>query len=207
MPYLLSGEPWNHDLVWALAGNALLFAILGRIVVQTFRTNELFSRIEARLGPVDLLRPHALAPFARRGLRGAFLWIGGSSIGSIIFVNLGFSWLTGVVLVATLFLGTLAFVLPARGLHRRIRAAKELELERVRDAIHRTRDDLLSGAGSAEAVSRMPGLLAYEQRIASVPEWPLDAPQVARFGLMVAIGLGSWLGGAVVGHLVDLIWR
>ncbi len=53
----------------------------------------------------------------------------------------------------------------------------------------------------------MPGLLGYEQRIASVAEWPLDAPQVARFVLVVLIGLGSWLGGAVVEHLLDAFWR
>ena len=64
VPYLLSDDPWNHDLVWALACNALLFAILGRIAVLTLRTNELFARIEARLGPLDLVRPQALAPFA-----------------------------------------------------------------------------------------------------------------------------------------------
>jgi CSLREA domain-containing protein len=70
--------------VLALAFNALLFAIMGRIVVQSFRTNQFFARIESRLGPVDLLRPQELAPFARRGLRNAFLWIGGSSIASIV---------------------------------------------------------------------------------------------------------------------------
>ena len=48
-----------------------------------------------------------------------------------------------------------------------------------------------------------PGLLGYEQRIAFVPESPLDAAQIARFGFIVLIGLGSWLGGAVVEHLLD----
>jgi hypothetical protein len=207
VPYLLSDESWNHDLVWALGSNVLLFAILGRIAVQTFRANEFFSRIEVQLGPVDLLHPQALAPFARRGLRDAFLWIGGSSLASIIFVNQGFSWLTGLVIVGTLLLGTVAFLHPVRGLRRRIRAAKEAELERVRDAIRRAREELLGAVGDSAAAARLPGLLAYEHRIASVREWPLDPPQIARFGLMIAVGLGSWLGGALVGHLVDAFWR
>jgi len=146
------------------------------------------------------------APFARRGLRNAFVWIGGSSIASIIFVNLGFSWMTGLVLAATLLLGTQAFLSPVRGLHRRIRAAKEAELQRVRAAIQQTRGSLLDPS-VRDAASRMPGLLAYEHRIESVQEWPLDAPQIARFSLMIAVGLGSWLGGAVVGHVVDLFWH
>jgi hypothetical protein len=206
-PYLMSDEPWDHDVVWALGCNVLLFSILGRIAVGTFRHSELFARIEASLGPVDLLRPHLLAPFARRGLRIAFLWIGGSSIASIIFVNQRFSWLTGLVLVGTMLLGTFAFVLPVRGLHQRIRTAKAAELERVRDAIDRAREALLSGAADATAAARMPGLLAYEHRVASVSEWPLGTPQIARFGLVIAIGLGSWLGAALVEHLVEIFWR
>ena len=130
-PYLLSNEPWNHDSVWALAANVVLFSVLGRMTVEMFRTNEFFARIETRLAPVNLLRPQVLAPFARRGLRNAFLWIGGSSLASIIFVAQGFSWLTGLVLLCSLLMGTLAFLLPVRGLHRRIRTAKEAELERL----------------------------------------------------------------------------
>ena len=206
VPFLLSDDSWNHDLVWALALNVGLFAILGRITAQTFRTNQLFARIEAQLVSVDLLRPAALAPFARRGLRSAFFWIGGSSIASVVFVNQDFSWLTGLVLVATLGIGTLAFLLPMRGLHRRLRAAKQGELERVRSAIERARDELLGGANEAGDPMRMTGLLAYEQRIAAAPEWPLDTRQVVRFGLVVALGLGSWVGGAVVEHLLDALW-
>jgi hypothetical protein len=207
VPYLLSEEPWSHDLVLALAFNALLFAIMGGIAVQGFQDNQFFGRIESRLGPVDLLRPQALAPFARRGLRNAFLWIGGSSIASFIFVNQDFSWIIGLVLVGTLLLGTAAFLQPVRGLRRRIHEAKQAELECVRTAIRQARDELLDHPGVAGENARMPGLLAYEQRIAAVPEWPLATPQIARFGLVVAIGLGSWLGGAVVDHLVEVLWR
>jgi len=172
-----------------------------------FRTNEFFVRVETRLAPVNLLRPQALAPFARRGLRNAFFWIGGSSLGSTVFVALSFSWLTGLVLLFTLLMGTLAFLLPVRGLHRRIRTAKEAELERLHDAIQRARKNLLDGAGDAAASNSMSGLLAYEHRIAGIREWPIDPPQIARFVLIMALGLGSWLGGAVVGHLVDALWR
>jgi hypothetical protein len=98
-------------------------------------------------------------------------------------------------------------VLPVRGLHRRIRAAKEAELEHVRAAVARARQELLKESGAIAEAARMPGLLGYEQRITSVPEWPLDAPQLGRFGLIVLIGLGSWLGGAVVEHLLDAFWR
>jgi len=207
-PYLLSREPWNHDLVWALTANVLLFAVLGRQAVRTFETNAIFARLEGELRHVDLFHPEQLARFGRRGLRAAFFWIGGSSIASIIFVNQQFSWLTGLVLTATVSVGTIAFLLPLRGLHRRIRDEKEAELERVRAAIHRDREALLSTASEAAAPgTRMPGLLAYEHRIASVHEWPINTPEVIRFGLLIMLGLGSWLGGALVGHVVDFLLR
>jgi hypothetical protein len=41
-------------------------------------------------------------------------------------------------------------------------------------------EGLLKETGPIAEAARMPGLLGYEQRIASVPEWPLDAPQIAR---------------------------
>jgi len=207
VPYLLSDEPWAPDLVWALGSNVLLFSLMGRNTVQILRTNALFARIESRLAPVDLLRPQALAPFARRGLRSAFLWVGGSSLASIIFVNQEFSWMTGLVLVGTLLLGTVTFLLPVRGLHRRIRVEKHAELERVRAVILRVRELMLGEDDDGTAAARMPGLLAYEHRIASVHEWPLETPQIVRFGLIATLGLGSWLGGAVVGHVVDAAWR
>lgn len=119
-----------------------------------------------------------------------------------------FSWLTGLVLTATVSIGTIAFLLPLRELHRRIRDEKEAELERVRAAIHCNREALLSTSSDAAAPAmRMPGLLAYEHRIASVHEWPINTPEIVRFGLLIMLGLGSWLGGALVGHVVDFLLR
>ena len=208
IPYLLSDEPWNHDMVWHLASNVLLFALIGRHAVLTFETNAIFAEMARDLRHVDLLHPQRLARFGRRGLRSAVFWIGGSSIASIIFVDQQFSWLTGFLITGTVSVGTIAFLLPLRGLHRRICAEKETELERVREAIHRDREALLSAAPeAAAAATRMPGLLAYEHRITSVHEWPIDTPEVARFGLILVIGVGSWLGGAVVGHVVDAVWH
>ena len=66
------------------------------------------------------------------------------------------SSLAGLVLAATVSVGTIAFLLPLQGLHRRIRDEKEAELERVREAIHRDRKTLLStGSEAAAATTRM----------------------------------------------------
>ena len=59
-------------------------------------------------------------------------------------------------------------------------------------------------ADSAEAATRLPGLIAYRGAIESAREWPLDTPAVGRFLLYLAIPLGGWLGGALVERLLGL---
>jgi hypothetical protein len=72
-------------------------------------------------------------------------------------------------------------------------------LTRVRAQIaeaRQTRDDV-----------RLPGLLAWESRVESVPEWPIDAAALRRIALYLLIPLGSWVGGALVERLVDALLR
>ena len=45
-------------------------------------------------------------------------------------------------------------------------------------------------------------LVAWRGLIESVREWPFDSPTLLRFGLYLAIPLGSWLGGAFVERLL-----
>ena len=200
-PYLLSGAPWEHGFVWALLLNALLFGLLGRLVFETCAQLRVVARLEVRLGEIDLLDPEPLRIFARPGLRSASVWFGGSAIASLIFVNVSYHWATGLVILATLGVGTLAFVLPMRGVHRRIHGAKRAELARVRDGVREERRLVLERRGSAE---RLPALLAYEARIERVREWPFDVPTLLRFLVLALVAAGSWLGGAVVERLLGV---
>lgn len=45
--------------------------------------------------------------------------------------------------------------------------------------------------------------VAYYQLIESAREWPIDAANVLRFIGYLLLGLGSWLGGAVVERILD----
>ncbi len=51
----------------------------------------------------------------------------------------------------------------------------------------------------------MPGLLAYKQFVESVREWPIDSSTLLRFALYLGLPIGSWLGGALVERLLDLV--
>jgi hypothetical protein len=64
---------------------------------------------------------------------------------------------------------------------------------------------LESAAGGATPPGHVADIVAYEARVASVPSWPFDLSTLVRFALYVALGLGSWLGAAVVERFVDAV--
>lgn len=66
--------------------------------------------------------------------------------------------------------------------------------------VEKARDAALDPEGSqgGPGASDLPGLLAYEARIENVSEWPFDTPTLLRFGMLMIIALGSWVGGAIV---------
>jgi pimeloyl-ACP methyl ester carboxylesterase len=101
-----------------------------------------------------------------------------------------------------LALGPTASVLtPMRGIHRRIVAARNDELERIRARIRKEREGLM--AGDPEAGDRMEGLLAYEGRIEAVSTWPFDVPSLLRFGTLASLAVGSWVGGALIERALE----
>ena len=90
--------------------------------------------------------------------------------------------------------------------HRLIDNAKKVELARLRREIVETRAVFDSqGAESDRAAPRLSALLALEGRVEKAREWPLDMPTVFRFGLYLALPLGSWLGGAIVERILALV--
>ena len=52
----------------------------------------------------------------------------------------------------------------------------------------------------------MADLIAYRSLVQSVHEWPFDVSSLARFLLFGALGVGSWLGGALVERLLDILF-
>ncbi len=196
-------EQWTAHSTWSLAANLLLFACMGQLAwSQQAGERFLHRTVTARIA-VPLLDREALAPYARRGLRGCLFWFLGSSIASLLFANWGFSWSVFAVIVTTVGLGTAALVEPARRLRPRIREAKRAELARVRRAIESAREAAL-GPGEPAAAARLPGLLAWEARVEAVHEWPFDTATWLRFGVLALVAVGSWLGGAVVERMLGL---
>ncbi len=204
-PGWIGGRPEFGDplLTWSMFRSVVVFVLCAQTVFIDIGLASNLSRIGGWAVRVDLLDKRNVRPFATRGLRSVLLWI--------VPIVLA-SGLTAVsptpdlpVAGATLLLiaATVALVIPTWGVHRALYVEKEQELERVRAEIRQERDRNLSDPDVP--TPRLSNLLAYEGRITSVSAWPFDVPTLLRFSLYIALGLGSWLGGALVERFLD-VW-
>ena len=74
---------------------------------------------------------------------------------------------------------------------------------RIRDAIRSDQRVLLEGGtGAPGAATRLPALLAVEARVVSIGELAFDTNTVLRFALYLTLGIGSWVGGALIERLL-----
>jgi hypothetical protein len=156
---------------------------------------------------VDLLDLRAFAPLTRQGMRYALLVLGLLSILVLYGYDYDKRGLMGVVATAgviALGAAVTALLVPLRGAHEAIRAAKRAELDWCEAELRAARDALATGGTAARSLA---DLVAWRSLVSGVAEWPLDAPTVQRFFLYLAIPLGSWLGGALVDRVVDVVLR
>jgi hypothetical protein len=198
------GSPALEDRFWRLIRDVTIWTLAIRLNVVVIGSSQRVSRLSERAARIDLLDLRGLAPLARIGLRSALAFaIAASMIAAMAGDELTLPvTLATVVIVAAV--GAFALMLPVRGAHRAIRAAKNAELLAVREAIARTRTPaLVGGVESAVAATRLGGLLAFEARIAGVGEWPFDVGTFVRFLAFLALPLGSWIAGALVDRVVS----
>jgi hypothetical protein len=191
---------WNAHHVWAAANNVILFFIMLEGAARSMADWNVLGRVADSILHIDLLDRNALAPAGRYGLRGAVLWLVGSSIASLLAWSMKTVWPLIAILCATLLLASVSLVRPAQIFRRRLREAKRTELAKVRAKIADAKEAALSDDSEVAAghATLLPGLLAYEARLESVREWPFDTPTLLRFGALALLASGSWLGGALV---------
>jgi hypothetical protein len=115
----------------------------------------------------------------------------------------GFLLASALIGIAVLIQNAVVLVIPMRGVHEQLRAAKRAELGRVNAAI-RGEPGALRGSplGHRSDVS-LADLLAWRAFVADVPEWPIDLPTLGRFAAYVGVPLLGWVGGALVQHALE----
>jgi hypothetical protein len=188
-------EYWNVGLLF------VMFSLLGLLALWGIRSAHLYSRLSREHARVRLLDVEPLQLFAARGLRLALFWFGGSGIALLLLTGAKAQAVVLGGIALTSAVGVASLILPSLGIHQRMREVKAAELSRVRGEIEKRLGALR--AGYADGAAELPALLAWEARVDQAPEWPLGGGVLFRFGLLVLIPLGSWLGGALVERLVD----
>lgn len=190
--------------VWFLIFVPLMFYMMGKGMYFTIRESRFLAHQQKRHLKIDIWHPERVRVLTRLALGRSLFWLIGSTIGSLFFLDESINPVAlvpvfgGIGLVACLLLA-----LPVFRLHVAIDAAKNVELARVRDVIKQNWDKLQGTPTDEAMIARVGGLLALEQRIESVSDWPLDLSTIGRFSLYLAIPMASWVGGALVEQLVD----
>ncbi len=193
-----------HDLPWRIVRDVTLWIVAVRLIFVVIESSRTVSRWSERAVRIDLLDLRPLAPLARIGLRSALVFALAASMIAAMAGDVRTLPLTLFSMALVGGIGALGLLLPVRGAHRAIRAAKDAELRNVRAAILRQRGtDLSEAAGAPEGAARLGGLLAYEARIADVSEWPFDVGTFVRFAAFLVLPLGSWIASAMVEWVVS----
>ena len=219
----------DPDFLWSLVQNVVLTALGVRVFAAQIHWTRSIARIGREAIDVDLLEPSGLAPFSRYGQRSVIAWVGLTIVFSMYWVSETAARANVVLPFAIAAALSWIFVAPLAGVRSRIRTVKQAELARVAAQIREERERVLapraggraddarpaadplrgSPASSADPsrVGRLADLVAYRGLVADFREWPIDVPGVLRFALFLLLGLGSWLGGALVERGLDAVWR
>jgi hypothetical protein len=185
---------------WFLAVTTALGMAFTRGVELSRTGTEGVTNVIAQELKVDLLRIDHLSVWGRSAARFALIWFTVGAVSCLFFLDSGLNIFTVGLVVLFLIMGVWVFLRTMQPVHRKIRAAKEAELERVRSQI----ETACAGAGNdASAATRLQGLLAYETRISAVPEWPFDQTTLFRVIASALILTVPWFGQAVAQFAID----
>jgi hypothetical protein len=201
--YVYRPTTWSAEVVWHRITAPFIGWWSGQLVLAMIAESARFSGIAVRLPSLDLLDLRPLAPFARQGLANALAGVFLIAILSLFLLESGFGSMIAIVGALDFAACAAGLLLPVRGVHRRIGAAKQEELDWLRPRLRSARTSLAAeGRSGREGLA---DLLAWQRHLESVPDWPFDAPMLWRAALYLLIPLGSWAGGALVERLVDAV--
>lgn len=203
--HLWSPSSWSPEVAWHRILGPIAAILAMFLLYAVVSVSARMSRISAGLSTVDLLDLRALQPFTRQGLTNALLVLGWVTISGLMVVTESGFGLLGLLLgMATLFIAGAAFLLPLRGVHSRVRQAKDDELAWLNGQILEQRKTLRQGSMEGRRGS-LADLLTYRDLVREVPDWPIGTSSYARFVLYLLIPVLSWAAAALVERLVNTL--
>jgi hypothetical protein len=186
--------------VWFVFVEVYVSLLIARGVVLSTRSSQMFDRSIQHDLVIDLLRIDLLNVIGRNRARTSLIWFAVAAAICLFFVGDNMAASTFLTLAFSAGMGLWTFLRPMERVHRRIRHAKDIELERVRKSISGLREQAVS---HADAATRLQGLLAYEKRIEDVREWPFDQTTALRLSAYIFIPAIPWFGQAIAQSFVE----
>lgn len=195
----------NPDFIWPLFRIPVFLWCIASLIIADLIATRAYLNMGRNLIEVDLLEVQLLSPFARRGLRSALMWVAFSLLFSLFWLGGDTASQQNPYLLAVLLsMAVYAFIVPLIGAHSRILSVKTSELDRLRYEIRIERAVVTEkNVDDNSSNARLANLISCYQLIKGAREWPINAAGLLKFLLYLFIGLGSWLGGAVVELLLD----
>ncbi len=160
-----------------------------------------FFNIAGKLVTIDLLDPQRLTPLARIAVISTLSIIGALALFPVMLLE-GEANLLAIVpgVVALLIPMFWLFFLPIWPAHKRIKAAKQVQLAIVQAQINELR---AASGESRQLIRDLQPMFVYRNEIANVSEWPFDSVAIARLMLYLIIPPLTWVGAALIEILVD----
>ncbi len=212
-PYIVQPVPedvwtpatWTPEVTWHRVLGPLIAAWAAVLVYAIVAVSRRMSRLAIQLKSIDLFDLRPLLPFTQLGLTSALMLLGLASIyGLMLLTETGFGLMVSAVMGTILPIAGMALILPVRGVHRRIKQAKDSELGWVTAELDR-RVVGLKASGESRVTGQFADLAAYRGLVRDVQEWPISTSTYIRFGLYLLIPVVSWAAAALVERLVDAL--
>jgi hypothetical protein len=207
-PGVVRDSPPGHAMFpWVLYVNLAAIWLSTRTITQEVVVSWRISRLGRDHAVVDVLDQGPLRPFARHGAQGALIPILTVTIFSMLYISGDAGDAVPFTVMLVVSISAASALIPVHGVHLRLAEQKRQRLARVAEAIREAQEPVLAArpGEAGDGAAHLHALLALRAQLEASREWPWDVPTVVRLALYVAIGLGSWLGGALVERIVDLV--
>jgi len=181
----------NSIGLWFIPMTPLLWTLMARGVYGSITAGQHMSKLIRTELEIDLYRHHELTIFGRIAMRGAFIWLIFVGIILLFLSDQGSSVFAQPTLFIAISVAIFNFVSTMQPVRKKIRAAKEAEKQTIRERLIKARAGMNHGDPGAD----VPALIALEDRIEKIREWPLDLPTAARLPLYVLIPVVPWAFG------------
>ena len=189
----------NSPEVWAQRTMAPIFGFFAGIMpFAGLIEGHRFNRLARHVTDASVLEKASLVPFTRQGLSNVLIISGWPAIMSLFLFNMGLVYMVVSVSIWALALAIAGLIWPLVGIHNRIKAAKEEQIDWVNRKLIEEKTNLRRGRDT-----NFSELMSYRAYIESVRQWPLDGSTISRLAFYLAIPLISWSGAAMVERMID----